>query len=73
MKLEVSAERRYRMDMTGMNTGIYVRAVDEDGHWGSHDIAELTKQSLINWIEFKSEENPAHAMEVLLILLKHNV
>ena len=57
-----------RSDYDG-NTGIYVRAVCE-GKWGSHDIAELSGDSLLNWLRADGGCN-ALAENTLLTLFGH--
>lgn len=47
-------------------TGIYVRAMLH-GSWGSHDIAELDRASLVLWLE----SVPNLALNTVLILLGH--
>ena len=51
-------------------TGIYVRAVDSDGKWGSHDIVDLTKESLVQWLRSRGGDNP-YAENVVCVLLGH--
>jgi hypothetical protein len=51
-------------------TGIYVRAKDPDGRWGSFDIAELDRPSLDVWLRSRGGENE-WAESVVAILLGH--
>jgi len=51
------------------NTGIFVRAKCE-GKWGSHDIAELSADSLLNWLRSDGGCN-ALAENTLLALFNH--
>lgn len=53
------------------STGIYVRAVDAAGRWGSFDIAELSTESLFAWLRSRGGRN-AWAESVVLILLGHD-
>lgn len=48
-------------------TGIYIRARAGDGKYGSYDIAELHRDSLIAWLF----NEPARAAQVVLISLEH--
>lgn len=57
-----------RSDFHG-NTGIYVRAKC-DGKWGSHDIAELSGDSLLSWLRADGGCNP-RAENTLLTLFNH--
>ncbi len=36
-------------------TGIYVRAKDTEGKWGSQDIATLEPKSVFKWLRFKKQ------------------
>lgn len=65
--LVVDPERR--IDDSDDGTGIYVRA-RLDGKWGSHDIVELTKTSLFNWLRSRGGSNQ-YAEDVVGILLGH--
>ena len=66
------------VDATRVNlpeTGIYVRALTGNpqfggGVWGSHDIAHLTRESLLVWLRSRGGEN-AWAENVVGILLGH--
>lgn len=51
-------------------SGILVRAVGKDGKWGSFDIAELTRESLIAWLKSHGGDNP-HAENTVAVLLGH--
>jgi hypothetical protein len=62
--LEVDPERLSRAE-----TGIFVRARCA-GAWGSHDIAHLTKASLLAWLRLRGGENRI-AEDVVGILLGH--
>ncbi len=52
------------------DTGIYVRAQDINGKWGSFDICELTRASLLEWLKSRGGDNP-WAENTVLILLGH--
>jgi hypothetical protein len=52
-------------------TGIYVRAQDSGGHWGSFDIAELTRESLLAWLSEVRPDGHNNAVYVVLALLEH--
>ena len=49
-------------------TGIYVRAMGLDGKYGSYDIAELDRHSLLSWTK---EKDRLWLENLILILLKH--
>lgn len=51
-------------------TGIFVRAIGQDGRWGSFDIAELDRDSLHQWLRSRGGEN-LWAENCVLILLGH--
>lgn len=48
-------------------SGIFVRAQDPDGKWGSFDLVELDKESLLQFLNLK----PSMAINVVGILLGH--
>ena len=52
-------------------TGLFVRAKQADGRWGSVDIAELDTVSLQSWLRSRGGENQ-WAEDVVLILLGHD-
>lgn len=54
-------------------TGIYVRAVDEFENWHSADIAQLTRESLIEFLEQEDNDHDKKllAQNVIMILLGH--
>lgn len=47
-------------------SGIYVRAQDQTGEWGSHDIAHLDRESLLLWMRLRGCEQ-----DTVLALLGH--
>lgn len=51
-------------------TGIYVRAQDERGTWRSADVAQLTRESLLEWLRGGGGDNPL-AERVVCALLGH--
>ena len=51
-------------------TGIYCRAKSVDGKWGSFDIAELTRESLLIFLRSRGGDNP-WAEDCVGILLGH--
>jgi hypothetical protein len=51
-------------------TGIFVRAQDDKGHWLSVDIAHLDKASLLEWLQSRGGNNPL-AENTVCILLGH--
>ena len=61
-------EARYRS--VGL-TGIYVRARDAEGAYGSFDIAHLALPSLMTWLRSRDGENP-WAESVVATLLGHD-
>lgn len=50
------------------NTGIYVRAVFLDGKYGSADIMELDRVSLLRWLRSRGGENLWAENTVLALL-----
>jgi hypothetical protein len=71
----VSGDLRVDPDRGSINcdlhghTGIYIRAIGLDGKWGSYDIAELDRASLLSWVKGKDRlwlEN------LVLVMLGHN-
>ena len=66
LELKILADRKDRHD----STGIYVRAKNVEGKWGSYDIAELDRASLQAWLRSRGGENK-WAESVVLILLGH--
>ena len=51
-------------------TGIYVRALQEDGSWGSDDIMHLDRASLDAWL--RSRDTMDWPIDVVMILLGHS-
>lgn len=51
-------------------TGVYIRAQSPDGKWGSYDMAQLDKSSLLTWLRSRGGDNP-WAEDVVGILLGH--
>jgi hypothetical protein len=49
------------------STGIFVRARNQEGKWGSYDIAELERESLLAWLR----KDIDLAERVVLALLEH--
>jgi hypothetical protein len=67
--LRVDADRgSINRDLHG-HTGIYVRAMGLDGKWGSYDIAELDRRSLLAWAK---EKDRLWLENLILVLLGHN-
>ncbi len=50
-------------------TGIPVRALQEDGHWDSVDISQLNRESLDAWL--RSRNSIEWPIDVVMILLGH--
>lgn len=67
MELKINAERWNNRDMENV-TGIYIRAMTPDGKWDNADLAQLDRESIIEWT--KSRENGA--LNTLLILLGYD-
>jgi len=65
VKLTALAERAHRHE----DTGIYVRAFGPDGKPGSFDIAELDRQSVLDWLRTR----PELAERTVLLLLGHDL
>jgi hypothetical protein len=66
MELRVDPNRSEKL---ADSTGIYVRAIYL-GKWGSYDIAQLDKESLLEWLRSRGGDNP-WAEDVVGILLGH--
>lgn len=49
-------------------TGIFVRALGPEGRWGSFDIVELDKASLLTWLRSRGGYNPWAENTVALLL-----
>lgn len=64
------AEREGNQPWDGL-TGIYTRAIGQDGRWGSYDIAELDRDSLVRFIRSRGEVS-AWAVHIILIMLGHD-
>lgn len=65
----------YRQDKertTGIDTGIYVRALNPQGHYISADIASLTIESLVHWLRSREGKN-AWAERTVCILLGYDL
>lgn len=54
----------------GYFTGIYVRALGLDGNIGTYDILELTRESLLRWLD--ADNDPQRVLHVVQILLGHD-
>lgn len=52
-------------------TGIYVRARDAKGKWGSHDLVWLSRDSVLQWLKSRGGDNP-WAEQTVLALLGHH-
>ena len=57
-------------ERVGMGTGILVKARGPDGNIGNHDIAELTRESLLRWLRSRGGAN-LWAENVVMQLLAH--
>lgn len=51
-------------------TGIYVRAIGQDGRWDSFDLAQLDRDSALSFIHSRGEVN-VWAEGTILTLLRH--
>jgi hypothetical protein len=58
------------IEFADANTGIHLRAKDQDGKWLAADIATLDKESLIAWLRSRGGDNQ-WAEDVVGILLGH--
>ena len=67
MKLTIDPERTRLI----AETGIYVRAQDERGKFGAYDIAHLDRESLVQFIQSRGENNLEWATGIILALLGH--
>lgn len=55
--MELHVDKNRAIDAQWKNaTGMYVRA-EIDGRWGAHDIAVLTKESLLEWLRSRGGHN----------------
>lgn len=63
---------KYRWEMVSYyhETGIFVRAMLPDGDWDSVDIIYLDKESVLEWLRSRGDDNE-FAEDVVLILLGH--
>ena len=52
-------------------TGIYDRAKGQDGRWGTYDIAELDRDSLIDFVRGRGPVT-TRALHIVLIMLGHD-
>lgn len=52
-------------------TGLYVRAQGQDGRWDTYDMAELDRDSLVEFIRSRGEVS-TWAVHITLILLGHD-
>lgn len=52
-------------------TGIFDRAIGQDGRWGTYDIAELDRASLIDFVRGRGEVS-TWALHIVLIMLGHD-
>ena len=68
MDLKTAANRENE-NMHGL-TGIFVRAIGQDGRWGTFDIAELDSDSLTAWLKRDGGSNPL-AENCVRIMLGH--
>ena len=66
MDLQVSEDRFGKF----ATTGIYVRAKNPAGKWGSFDIADLDRDSLHTWLRSRGGDN-LWAENCVLMLLGH--
>lgn len=64
-----TAADRQNAQMHGA-TGIFLRAIGQDGRWGSYDMAELDAESLTAWLKRDGGDN-ALAENCVRILLGH--
>ena len=64
MELKVDPQR------VGNETGILVRSLGVDGKWGAFDIAELTAESLLEWLKSRGGDNQM-AEDTVGIILGH--
>lgn len=49
-------------------TGIFLRAIGQDGRWGSYDMAELDADSLTAWLKRDGGDNPLAESCVRILL-----
>lgn len=52
MEYEIDNERKEDAQASGMSTGIYVRAKDDDQKWHLADIVWLKRASLVAWLDY---------------------
>lgn len=71
-ELRVDPERLKAYHQAGgdASSGVFVRAKDKTGRWGSYDFVVLDKESLLSWLRSRGGDNP-WAEDVLGILLGH--
>jgi hypothetical protein len=64
-----TASDRQNEQMHGA-TGIFLRAIGQDGRWGPYDMAELDAESLTAWLKRDGGDNPL-AENCVRVLLGH--
>lgn len=52
-------------------TGIFVRAIGQDNRWGTYDIAELDRDSLVDFVRSRGEVS-TWGLHIILIMLDHD-
>ena len=53
MDLKTAADREGALHEA---TGLYVRSIGQDGRWGTYDMAELDRDSLVEFIRSRGDE-----------------
>lgn len=69
-EMKVDPNRRIDKDLGIAGTGIYIRAMEPNGNWGTFDIYELDKFSLVTWLQSRGGDNKI-AEDVVCVLLGH--
>lgn len=53
------------------STGVYIRAIGQDGRWGTYDIAELDRDSLVAFVRSRGSVS-TFALHLVLIWLGYD-
>jgi len=69
VKLKICPNRENKPELENA-TGIFIRAEDSNGKFGSFDIAQLDKESLLAWLKSRGGDN-SYAEDTVGILLGH--
>lgn len=68
---DLRTDLRRQHDFADDPTGIYIRAIGADGRWGTYDIAQLDRDSLVEFVRSRGAVT-TWALHIVLILLGHD-